>query len=50
MGLRAGEKALQIKRDCQGIDFPDYKRYADAVERIKACRRREVGAANGWKA
>ncbi|XPT01672.1 hypothetical protein M3J09_010802 [Ascochyta lentis] len=50
MGVQAGEKALQIKKDSQGIDFPDFKRYAEAVERIKASRRREVGSANGWKA
>jgi len=50
MGALAGEKALQIKKDCQGLDFPDYKRYAEAVERIKASRRREMGEAGGWKA
>ena len=49
MGVKAGEKALQIKRDCQGVDFPDYSRYAEAVETIKASRR-ETGEANGWKA
>lgn len=50
MGVVAGEKAVKIKRDCQGVDFPDFKRYAEAVERIKASRRRETGEANGWKA
>lgn len=50
MGVLAGEKALQIKKDCQGIDFPGFKRYAEVVERIKASRRREMGEANGWKA
>jgi hypothetical protein len=50
IGVLAGEKAVQIKRDCQGVDFPDFKRYAEAVERIKASRRREMGEANGWKA
>jgi hypothetical protein len=50
MGVLAGEKAVQIKRDCQGVDFPDFKKYAEAVERIKASRRREMGGANGWKA
>ncbi|KAF3048456.1 hypothetical protein E8E11_006839 [Didymella keratinophila] len=48
--LLRGEKAMHIKRDCQGVDFPDFKKYAEAVERIKASRRREVGEANGWKA
>lgn len=42
MGVMAGEKALLIKRDCQGTDFPDYGRYAEAVKRIKAGRRRHV--------
>ncbi|KAF2628500.1 SET domain-containing protein [Macroventuria anomochaeta] len=50
MGVLAGEKALQIKRGCQGIDFPNFKRHAEAVERIKASRRREMGEAHGWKA
>ncbi|KAH6625357.1 hypothetical protein C7974DRAFT_313304 [Boeremia exigua] len=50
MGVAAGEKALLVKRDCQGIDFPDYKKYAEAVERIKASRRREVGETENWKA
>lgn len=50
MGVLAGEKALQIKKDCQGIDFPDFKKYAEAVERIKASRRRETGESHGWKA
>ncbi|KAJ4366708.1 hypothetical protein N0V95_000036 [Ascochyta clinopodiicola] len=49
MGVLAGEKALQIKRDSQGVDCPGFKRYAEAVERIKASRRREMGSANGWK-
>lgn len=50
VGVLAGEKAVQIKKDCQGIDFPDFKKYAEAVERIKASRRREMGEANGWRA
>ncbi|KAF1927708.1 SET domain-containing protein [Didymella exigua CBS 183.55] len=50
MGVVAGGKAVQIKKDCQGIDFPDFKKYAEAVERIKASRRREMGEANGWQA
>jgi hypothetical protein len=50
MGVLAGEKALQIKKDCQGVDFLDFKKYAEAVERIKASRRREMGETNGWKA
>ena len=35
MGVATGEKALQIKKDCQGSDFPEYHQYAAAVERIK---------------
>lgn len=35
MGVATGEKALQIKKDCQGTDFPEYKQYVAAVERIK---------------
>jgi hypothetical protein len=35
MGVATGEKALQIKRDCQGSDFPDYHKYAEVVERIE---------------
>jgi hypothetical protein len=35
MGAATGEKALQIKRDCEGSDSPEYQTYAAAVERIK---------------
>jgi hypothetical protein len=35
MGAATGEKALQIKRDCEGSDSPDYQTYVVAVERIK---------------
>ncbi len=44
MGLAAGERALLVKRDCQGVDFPEYAKYAEAVERIRVKRRREVEA------
>jgi hypothetical protein len=50
MGVLAGDKALQIKKDSQGVDFPDFKRYAGVVERIKAGRRRQMGEAGEWKA
>lgn len=29
-------KALEVKRDCQGEDIPNYGRYADVVHRFKA--------------
>ncbi|KAL1798116.1 hypothetical protein ACET3X_002153 [Alternaria dauci] len=32
----AAIKALEVKRDCQGEDFPNYGKYADVVRRIKA--------------
>jgi hypothetical protein len=35
MGVATGEKALQIKRDCEGTDSSEYQKYAAAVERIK---------------
>ncbi|KAJ4993279.1 set domain-containing protein 5 [Stagonosporopsis vannaccii] len=50
MGVRAGERALQVKRDAQGVDAADYKKYGEVLERIRAGRRREVGAAEGWRA
>lgn len=50
MGVLASEKAVEIKKDSQGIDFADFKRYAEVVERIKANRRRELGGKGGWKA
>lgn len=32
--LTAG-KAVEVKRDCQGVDFPNYSRYTDVLHRIK---------------
>lgn len=32
----AAVKALQVKRDCQGEDFPTYEKYAEVVQRIRA--------------
>ncbi|RYN26183.1 hypothetical protein AA0115_g7247 [Alternaria tenuissima] len=32
----AATKALEVKRDCQGEDFPNYGRDADVVHRVKA--------------
>lgn len=42
MAVTTGERALQIKKDCQGTDFPDYVRYTEVVERVKA------GLRVGW--
>ncbi|KAI4616993.1 uncharacterized protein J4E87_008505 [Alternaria ethzedia] len=33
--LTAG-KAVEVKRDCQGADFPNYSRYTDVLHRIKS--------------
>jgi hypothetical protein len=29
-------KALEVKRDCQGVDFPNYNRYTDVLHRIES--------------
>ncbi|KAF1849229.1 SET domain-containing protein [Cucurbitaria berberidis CBS 394.84] len=31
----AAGKAVQVKKDCQGADFPDYKKYVEVLERVK---------------
>lgn len=31
----AAAKAVQVKRDCQGTDFPEYKKYEEVLVRIK---------------
>ncbi|CAA9961425.1 SET domain containing protein [Pyrenophora teres f. maculata] len=31
----AGVRAVQVKKDCQGTDFPNYTKYADSLHRIK---------------
>jgi hypothetical protein len=36
MAEAAAVKALQVKKDCQGVDFPNYGRYSDVLGRIKA--------------
>ncbi|KAF2818634.1 SET domain-containing protein [Ophiobolus disseminans] len=35
MAVVAGAKAVQVKRDCQGADFPDYSKYVDVLRRLK---------------
>jgi hypothetical protein len=32
----AAGKAVEVKKDCQGVDFPNYSRYADVLHRIKS--------------
>lgn len=32
----AAIKAVEVKKDCQGADFPNYNRYADVLHRIKS--------------
>lgn len=31
----AAVKAVQVKKDAQGDDFPDYKKYADVLDRVR---------------
>jgi hypothetical protein len=35
MAAQAAAKACQVKRDCQGSDFPDYSKYVDVVYRVQ---------------
>jgi hypothetical protein len=32
----AATKAVEVKRDCQGSDFPNYVRYAHVLTRLRA--------------
>jgi hypothetical protein len=36
MAELAGSKAVEVKRDCQGVNFPNYNRYTDVFDRIKS--------------
>ncbi|KAH7092354.1 hypothetical protein FB567DRAFT_588641 [Paraphoma chrysanthemicola] len=36
MAARAIAKAVRVKRDCQGTDFPDIRRYKEVLQRIAA--------------
>lgn len=35
MARAAAVKAAQVKRGCQGVDFPNYKKYVEVLDRIK---------------
>jgi hypothetical protein len=35
MAALTATKAVQVKKDCQGTDFPDYHKYADVLRRIQ---------------
>jgi hypothetical protein len=35
MAEAAAVKALQVKKDCHGTDFPNYARYSDVLDRVK---------------
>jgi len=35
MAEGAGTRAVQVKKDSQGTDFPNYAKYADSLYRIK---------------
>lgn len=35
MAKAAAVKAAQVKKDCQGVDFPNYKHYVEVLDRIK---------------
>jgi hypothetical protein len=32
----AATKAMEVKKDCQGDDFPNYVRFADVLSRLRA--------------
>jgi hypothetical protein len=34
MALVTASKAVQVKKDCQGADFPEYAKYAAVLERL----------------
>lgn len=47
MAKAAAVKAAQVKKDCQGVDFPNYEHYVEVLDRIKtkvALRETEHGA------
>jgi hypothetical protein len=35
MAALTAAKAVQVKKDCQGADFPEFRRYNDVFQRIK---------------
>lgn len=36
MALVTASKAVQVKKDCQGTDFPEYAKYAAVLERLNS--------------
>lgn len=42
MALKAAAKACQVKKDCQGTDFPDFNNYSRVVQRVKAKLREQL--------
>lgn len=36
MATLAAAKAVQVKKDCQGVDYPDYSKYADVLRRMQS--------------
>jgi hypothetical protein len=38
MAVKAAVKARQVKKDCQGADFPDFDNYSKVVQRVKKLR------------
>lgn len=47
MGILAGEKALQIKKDSQGADSVDFHKYAEVLGHIMMSRSREIADQRG---
>ncbi len=35
MAKVAAQKAVQVKKDCQGSDSADFKKYTEVLERVK---------------
>jgi hypothetical protein len=35
MAALTAAKAVQVKRDCQGVDFAEYAKYAAVLQRVE---------------
>jgi hypothetical protein len=42
MAVKAASKARQVKKDCQGADFPDFDNYTKVVQRVKSKLRQQM--------